>query len=121
MGRVRVPAGWRGQVARGQAVAATAFERRGSAHFQGPARLPDTRTREHPIRIASSEWTAVTGVIEGTFMQAMPIGPGTFISPTGRKFKLQTGTIGRCEDGVIAEEWLFWDNQSLTKQIGLVQ
>jgi hypothetical protein len=34
---------------------------------------PDTRIKEHPIKIASGEWTAVTGVMEGTFTQPMPI------------------------------------------------
>jgi hypothetical protein len=30
-------------------------------------------------------------------------------------------TIGRWEDGVMSEEWLFWDNQNFMKQIGLGQ
>jgi hypothetical protein len=30
-------------------------------------------------------------------------------------------TIGRWENGVMAEEWLFWDNQLFMKQIGLAQ
>jgi hypothetical protein len=28
-------------------------------------------------------------------------------------------TIGRWENGVMAEEWLFWDNQTYMKQLGL--
>lgn len=28
---------------------------------------PDTSIKEHPIKIASGEWTAVTGLMEGTF------------------------------------------------------
>jgi predicted ester cyclase len=80
---------------------------------------PDTRIKEHPIRIASREWTAVTGVIEGTFTKPMPIGGGKTIAPTGKAFRLPMATIGRWENGVMAEEWLFWDNQSFMKQIGL--
>lgn len=45
---------------------------------------PDTRIKEHPIRIASDEWTAVTGYIEGTFSQPMPIGDGKTIPPPVR-------------------------------------
>jgi hypothetical protein len=30
-------------------------------------------------------------------------------------------TIGRWENGVMVEEWLFWDNQTFMKQIGLGQ
>ena len=80
---------------------------------------PDTRIKEHPIRIASGEWTAVTGILEGRFTQPMPIGDGKTIAPTGKPFKLTMATIGRWENGAMAEEWLFWDNQSFMKQIGL--
>jgi len=80
---------------------------------------PDTRIQEHPIKIASGAWTAVTGVFEGTFTQPMPIGDGKTIPPTGKPFKLTMATIGRWENGVMAEEWLFWDNQTFMQQIGL--
>jgi len=82
---------------------------------------PDTRIKEHPIRIASGEWTAVTSILEGTFTKPMPIGDGKTIPPTGKPFKLLMATIGRWDKGVMAEEWLFWDNQTFMKQIGLAQ
>ncbi len=82
---------------------------------------PDTRIREHPIKIASGNWTAVTGTFEGTFSQPMPIGNGKTIAPTGKTFKLSMVTIGRWKNGTMAEEWLFWDNQTFMKQIGLAK
>ena len=33
---------------------------------------PDTRIHEHPVKVASGEWTSVIGVMEGTFTQPMP-------------------------------------------------
>src|SRR5271165_6914839 len=81
---------------------------------------PDSRIREHPIKIASGDRTAVQGAIEGTFTKPMPIGGGKTIAATGKKFKLTMVTIGRWQDGVMIEEWLMWDNQSFMKQIGLV-
>jgi hypothetical protein len=30
-------------------------------------------------------------------------------------------TVGRWKDGVMVEEYLFWDNQTYMKQIGLAQ
>src|SRR5882672_1001553 len=45
---------------------------------------PDTRIKEHPVRIASNEWTAVSGFVEGTFTRPMPIGPGKTIPPTNK-------------------------------------
>ena len=80
---------------------------------------PDTRIEVHPIRIGSGKYTAVTGVLEGTFTQPMPIGNGEFIQPTGRAFKLPMCTFGIWENGVMVREHLFWDNQAFMKQIGL--
>ena len=80
---------------------------------------PDTRIKEHPVRIASGDWTAVTGTLEGTFSEPMPVGGGKVISPTGKSFKLPMATIGHWKNGVMDEEWLFWDNQAFMKQIGL--
>ena len=80
---------------------------------------PDTRIQEHPVKIASGEWTSVIGVMEGTFTKPMPLPDGTMIPPTGKSFKLQMVTVGHWSDGVMDEEYLFWDNQSFMKQIGL--
>lgn len=80
---------------------------------------PDTRIKEHPIKIAQGEWTAVVGVMEGTFTKPMPIGGGKSIPPTGKAFKLQMATIGHWKDGVMDAEYLFWDNQAYMNQLGL--
>jgi hypothetical protein len=82
---------------------------------------PDTRIEEHPVRIGQGEWTGVVGVIEGTFSEPMPIGGGQFIEPTGKAYKLTMATIGHwTEEGVMDEEFLFWDNNAFYKQIGLI-
>ncbi len=81
---------------------------------------PDTRIKEHPIRIGTGNYTVVTGVFEGTFTKPMPIGNGKFIPPTGKAFKMPMATIGVWKDGVMTEEHLFWDNQTYMKQIGLI-
>ena len=80
---------------------------------------PDTRIKEHPIKIAQGEWTTVMGIMEGTFSKPMPIAGGRTIPPTGKPFKLPMATIGRWQDGVMVEEWLFWDNLAFMKQVGL--
>ncbi len=82
---------------------------------------PDTRIKQHPIRFGSGKYTAVTGVFEGTFTKPMPIGNGKFIQPTGKAFKLPMCTIGVWENGVMVEEYLFWDNQTYMRQIGLAK
>ncbi len=71
---------------------------------------PDTKIEKRPIRIGQGEWTGVVGEITGTFSQAMPIGDGQFIEPTGKSYSLTMATIGHWnEDGVMDEEFLFWD------------
>jgi predicted ester cyclase len=82
---------------------------------------PDTRIQEHPIKIASGEWTSVVGVMEGTFTKPMPTGDGKAIPPTGKSFKITMATVGRWKNGVMAEEYLFWDNQTYMKQLGIGQ
>ena len=81
---------------------------------------PDTRIKEHPIKIGNGEWTAVYGVMEGTFTQPMPLPDGKSIPPTGKPFKLPMATLGHWnKDGVMSEEYLFWDNATYMKQLGL--
>ena len=82
---------------------------------------PDTVIKEHPIKLADGDYTAVQGFMEGTFSAPMPLPDGSVIEPTGKRFKLGMLTVGRWENGVMAEEWLYWDNQAFMKQIGLVE
>jgi hypothetical protein len=80
---------------------------------------PDTQIKVHPIRFGSGEFTCVTGVMTGTFTKPMPTGDGKFIQPTGKKFSLPMCTVGHWKNGVMTEEWLYWDNATYMKQIGL--
>jgi predicted ester cyclase len=80
---------------------------------------PDTNIKVHPVKIGSEEWTSVIGVMEGTFTKPMPIGGGKFIQPTGKKFSINMCTVGHWKNGVMIEEWLFWDNATYMKQLGI--
>ena len=80
---------------------------------------PDTKIKIHPIRFGSGNMTCVTGVMTGTFTLPMPIGDGKFIQPTGKTFSLPMCTVGIWKDGVMIEEYLFWDNQTYMNQLGL--
>jgi predicted ester cyclase len=82
---------------------------------------PDTSIKVHPVKIGSGEWTSVIGVMTGTFTKPMPTGDGKFIQPTGKKFSINMCTVGHWKDGVMIEEWLFWDNATYMKQIGIGQ
>jgi hypothetical protein len=80
---------------------------------------PDTRIVEHPVRFGSGDYTCVTGYILGTFSKPMPIGGGKSIPPTGKAFNLPMCTVARWKEGRMIAEQLYWDNQTLLKQIGL--
>jgi SnoaL-like polyketide cyclase len=81
---------------------------------------PDTRINEHPLRLATNQLTAVTGVMKGTFSKPMPDGKGGFIAPTGKTYSIAMATVGIWNRrNTMDEEYLFWDNQSFYAQIGL--
>ena len=80
---------------------------------------PDTRIKQHPVKIASGEWTSVIGVMEGTFTKPMPVAGGKSVAPTGKSFKLIMCTVGHWKNGVMDEEYLFWDNASYMQQLGI--
>lgn len=82
---------------------------------------PNTSIQEHPIRICSGNYTAVMGVMTGTFSQPMPTPDGKSIPPTGKSFRLNMATIGLWEGTTMIHEWLFWDNHEFMRQIGLAQ
>ncbi len=81
---------------------------------------PDTRIKEHPVKVSKGEWTAVIGVMEGTFTKPMPIGEGKTIAPTNKHYKITMSTFSHwTKEGPMDEEYLFWDNAEFNKQIGI--
>lgn len=82
---------------------------------------PDNRITQHPVRFgtADAQWTAVMGFLDGTFTKPMVLGNGKVIQPTGKAYHLPMATLGHwTKDGVMDEEYLFWDNATLMQQIG---
>ncbi len=82
---------------------------------------PDITIKVHPIRFGSGSWTAVTGVMTGTFTRPMPTPDGRTIAPTGQRFAIGMATIGHWVNGRMDHEWLFWESQDFLKQIGLAK
>ena len=85
---------------------------------------PDNRIVTHPIRFgtADGEWTAVAGWLEGTFTKPMITADGKSIPPTGKAYRIPMATLGHWgKDGIMFEEYLFWDNGEFMKQIGLAK
>jgi hypothetical protein len=80
---------------------------------------PNTSIKGHPITFGSGEHTSVIDVITGIFTKPMPIGDGKFTQSTVKKSSITMCTVGHWQDGVMLEEWLFWDNATYMKQIGI--
>ena len=64
---------------------------------------------------AASQWREMAG----TFTQPMVTSDGKTIPPTGKKFKIPMATIAHWKGGKFDKEYLFWDNQTFMRQIGL--
>ncbi|MHB8622418.1 MAG: ester cyclase [Sulfuricaulis sp.] len=85
---------------------------------------PDNRITQHTVRFgtADGEWTGVMGFLDGTFTKPMALGDGTVIQPTGKAYHLPMATLGHWnKQGTMDEEYLFWDNATLMKQIGVTK
>lgn len=82
---------------------------------------PDTKISEHPIKICSGTYTAVMGIMTGTFTKPMPLANGKTAAPTGKAFRLPMTTIGHWNGTVMDHEWLFWDNLAYMQQIGMAK
>lgn len=82
---------------------------------------PDTRISTHPVKFGQGQWTGVIGVIEGTFTRPMPTAGGQPVQPTGKAFSLTMATVGHWKGTTMDEEYLFWDNATFMKQLGLAR
>jgi predicted ester cyclase len=83
------------------------------------AYVPDMKVAEHPVKVCSGDYTAVMGIMTGTFSRPMATPDGKSIPPTGKSFRLAMTTIGHWTGNTMDHEWLFWDNHAFLQQIGL--
>jgi len=105
---------------RSASIARSAQRSQAPLHEDFIARAPDTRIKVHPIKVGQNDWTAVVGVMEGTFTQPMPIGDGKAVPPNGKAYKISMATFSHwTKQGPMDEEYLFWDNQEFMNEIGL--
>ncbi|MFQ2200068.1 ester cyclase [Aeromonas hydrophila] len=83
---------------------------------------PDTENPIHHVRIGQGNYTAVTGVWRGTFTKPMVLANGSTIQPTGKRFEIEMATIARWnKQGTMDEEWLFYDDYTFMKQLGVIE
>src|SRR5437867_9271708 len=73
---------------------------------------PDIKIEAHPIRFGSGDWTAVEGVMSGTFTQPMATPDGESIAPTGKHFTVRMVTVGHWQNGTMDHEGSLMYDQS---------
>jgi hypothetical protein len=67
---------------------------------------PDTHVEAEQSRTVSGDWTTVIRTVAGT------------ATTSGKPFKIWVATISHQNNGVIDEEYLFWNDKTLKAQIG---
>jgi len=85
------------------------------------AYAPDIRVQSQRTGFGSRDWTCFIAQMKGTFTRPMPTSHGN-ISPTGKSFTIAACAVAHWNrSGLMDEEYLFWDNQSLMRQIGIAK
>ncbi len=82
--------------------------------------FPDNKVR-HPYDILFGEdgFTCFVTRFTGTFSAPLELPDGTVVQPTGKSFDVLYSTTVHWQKGKIVEEFLFYDNGTFMKQIGL--
>lgn len=82
--------------------------------------FPDNKVlHPYPILFGEGDFTSFLTRFTGTFSGPLELPDGTVIQPTGKSFDLYFSTAARWRNGKIVEEYLFYDNGTFLKQIGL--
>jgi predicted ester cyclase len=84
--------------------------------------FPDQHLDNRPYKVlfASGDWTCSIAHFTGTMKGSMHGPDGKEIPPTGKSFEVDFCTIGRWDNGQIAEEYLLYDLVTFMRQIGLM-
>ena len=81
--------------------------------------FPDNHLVNNPYKILISEgdYTCSVADLTGTFKGPMKGLDGNMIQPTNKKFQLEFCTVAHWKNKKILEEWLFYDQVGMLKQI----
>lgn len=83
--------------------------------------FPDNKVKNRPydVLFGEGDFTCFVTRFTGTFTAPMKQPDGSVIEPTGKSFDLLYSTAAKWRDGRIIEEYLFWDNGTFLRQVGL--
>lgn len=83
--------------------------------------FPDVHVNNDPYTIGfgDGEWITVITKTTGTFSGELALPDGNAIPGTGKSFELDFSTTAKWEEGMLVEEYVFWDSALMAQQIGL--
>lgn len=83
--------------------------------------FPDNKVENRPygILLGEGDFTCFVTRFTGTFTAPLKLPGGTRLEPAGKSFDVLYSTAARWRDGRIIEEYLFYNNGTFLRQIGL--
>jgi predicted ester cyclase len=104
-----------------EATKGTEIHLKDAAEF--PKIFPDMWIFNHPylVTFGQGDWTCAVAKLAGTMKEPMTLPSGKIIPVTNKKFEVPMCTVARWIDGKIAEEWIFADQLSMMRQIGVLE
>jgi hypothetical protein len=83
--------------------------------------FPDNRVHNQPydVLLGDGDYTCFVTRFTGTFTALLELPDGNTIEPTGKAFDVLYSTTARWKDRKIVEEYLFYDDGTVLKHIGL--
>ena len=79
--------------------------------------IPDIKIISHQAKFGSGDWTCVTGMLSGSSTKPTKGLDGKPIPATGKNFVIPFCMVANWKAGRIVEQRLYWDNQSMLKQM----
>jgi predicted ester cyclase len=80
--------------------------------------FPDFRM-EGGLTFGDGDWLCMTFTFTGTHTGPMTAPDGKTIPPTNKPVRMEIATVGRFEDGKLAEEHTYFDRLSMLAQLGI--
>jgi predicted ester cyclase len=79
--------------------------------------MPDIKVESHQMKFGSADWTCVTGMLSGSSSTATKGSDGKPVPLTGKNFVVPFCSIAHWKEGRIVEQRMYWDNQTMAKQM----
>lgn len=81
----------------------------------------DMKIPEHTIGFGYGEWTAGVSITTGRFAKPITTPDGKVHQPNDKTFEIQVATLAKWKDEQIVEEYIYWDQDAIYRQLGIYE